>query len=169
VYQGTGDGLLHYVDGGVYAMEHLYLHEFMRTGPLLEAIRAYTADLPPALCGLSRYRSASFGKEFENSFFATQYLLHKIVQYPLIRKGSTFQAEERDFLTSDNHDVHITDVLEDADGSLLFVDMGGWFTYGFLGSPLPKPEILGAIYRIRRVRTPAVSDLCDQRLQLATP
>ena len=45
--------------------------------------------------------------------------------------------------------MRLTDVLEDADGSLLVVDMGAWFTYGFLGNPMPRPESLGGIYRIR--------------------
>src|SRR5262249_60984817 len=57
---------------------------------------------------------------------------------------------------------------EDADGSLLFVDMGGWFTYGFPGNPLPKPEKLGAIYRIRRPRAPRVVDPWGKSLKLAT-
>src|SRR5207244_6539438 len=92
--------------------------------------------------------------------------LHRIVQYRLERKGSTFQTVERDFLSADNHVVRITDVLEDADGSLLFVDMGAWFTYGFLGNPLPKPQILGAIYRIRRADAPGIVDPWGKRLRL---
>ena len=78
-------------------------------------------------------------------------MLHKIVRHELVRDGSTFRAVDADFLTCTTHDVRLTDVLEDADGSVLFIDMGAWFTYGFPGNPLPKPEALGAIYRIRRI------------------
>ena len=57
--QGTGDWRLHYVEGGVYPMEHPCLTEFPRTGPLLGAVRQYTPLLLAALCGLTNYRSAS--------------------------------------------------------------------------------------------------------------
>ena len=47
-------------------------------------------------------------------------------------------------------DFHPTDVLEDADGSLLVIDTGGWFLRGCPTSRIAKPEVKGAIYRIRR-------------------
>jgi hypothetical protein len=59
--QGPGDALLHYVEGGVYPMDHPCVKEFVRTGPLLGAVRQFDAALPVALCGLTRYRSAQFG------------------------------------------------------------------------------------------------------------
>src|SRR5262249_27623338 len=145
---------------------HPCLKEFVRTGPLLGAVRQYPAVLPAALCGLTRYRSTSFGDEYRDCLFSTQYMLHKIVRHTLIRNGSTFRAEDQDFLTSTTHDLRLTDVLEDADGSLLFIDMGAWFTYGFLGNPLPKPEALGAIYRIRRTDAPRVADPWGKTLNL---
>ena len=63
--QGPGDALLHYVEGGVYPMEHPCLKEFPMTGPLLGSVRQYTAALPVALCGLARYRSDHLGKEYQ--------------------------------------------------------------------------------------------------------
>ncbi|HEY7429013.1 MAG TPA: HEAT repeat domain-containing protein [Gemmataceae bacterium] len=98
----------------------------------------------------------------------THYVQHKIVQSILTRDGSTFRVVDRDFLTTSDPAVRITDSLEDADGSLLFVDMGGWFTYGFPGNPLPKPETLGAIYRIRRAGAPRIDDPWGKSLKLAT-
>jgi putative heme-binding domain-containing protein len=165
--QGPGDALLHYVEGAVYPMEHPCLKEFPRTGPLLGPVRQYSPALPAALCGLTRYRSAVFGKEYQDTFFSTHYMLHRIVQHRLVREGSTFRAEDRDFLTSDDHDVHLTDVVEDADGSLLFIDMGAWFTYGFPGNPLPRPEVLGGVYRIRRAGAHRVADPWGKSLGLA--
>ncbi len=166
--QGPGDALLHFVEGGVYPMEHACLREFARTGPLLGAMRTYPAALPAGLCGLMRYRSSALGREYQDTLFTTHYVQHKIVQSILTRDGATFRAEDRDFLTSTDPDVRLTDILEDADGSLLFVDMGGWFTYGFPGNPLPRPEVLGAIYRIRRTDAPAVADPWGKALRLPT-
>lgn len=156
--QGAGDCLLHCVEGGVYPMEHPCLKEFPKTGPLLGAVRQYSAVLPAALCGFMRYRSDAFGPEFQNRLFSTQYMLHKIVRHDLVRDGSTFRADDTDFLTSNTHDLRLTDVLEDADGSLLFVDMGAWFTYGFPGNPPPRPDALGAIYRIKRADGRKITD-----------
>jgi putative heme-binding domain-containing protein len=166
--QGTGDALLHYVEGAVYPMEHPCLKEFVMTGPLLGSMHSYPAALPAGLCGLTRYRSTGLGRQYQDSLFATHYVQHKIVQVVLTRDGATYRAEDRDFLTTTDHDVRITDSLEDADGSLLFVDMGGWFTYGFPGNPLPKPEALGAIYRIRRTDAPRVADPWGKSLKLAS-
>jgi putative heme-binding domain-containing protein len=156
--QGTGDCLLHYVEGGVYPMDHPCLKEFPMTGPPLGPVRQYSPVLPAALCGFTRCRSAALGPEFPDRFLSTQYMLHKIVRHELVREGSTFRAQDTDFLTCSTHDVRLTDVLEDADGSVLFVDMGAWFTYGFPGNPLPKPEALGAIYRIRRIGAEPIAD-----------
>lgn len=165
--QGSGDMLLHFVEGGVYPMEHPCLREFARTGPLLGAVQQYSAVLPAALCGLMRYRSDQFGAEYHDAFFSTHYMVHKIVRHTLRREGSTFRAEDKDFVTTTSHDVRLTDVLEDADGSLLFVDMGGWFTYGFPGNPIPKPESFGGIYRVRRTDAPKVDDPWGKTLKLA--
>ena len=52
-------------------------------------------------------------------------------------------------------DAHLTDVLEDRDGSLLVVDTGGWFRIGCPSSLMAKPDVAGAIYRIRRKIAPA--------------
>ena len=49
-------------------------------------------------------------------------------------------------------------MLEDADGSLLVVDMGAWFNYGCPTSKIAKPEVLGAIYRVRRADAATVAD-----------
>src|SRR5262249_31769840 len=55
-----------------------------------------------------------------------------------------------DFLVSDNLDFHPTDVHEDADGSLVVIDTGGWYKLCCPTSQLHKPDVLGAIYRVRR-------------------
>ena len=49
-------------------------------------------------------------------------------------------------------------MLEDADGSLLVIDTGGWFRIGCPTSQIAKPEVGGAIYRIRRTGAQRVAD-----------
>jgi putative heme-binding domain-containing protein len=153
-----GDALLHYVEGGVYPRDHPCVKEFVMTGPMLNPVRQYSAVLPVALCGLECYRSAHFGPDYQGSLFSTQFNVHRVEQHRLIRDGATFRSVEKEFLTTNDYDTHFTDVLEDADGSLLVVDMGAWFNYGCPTSKIAKPEILGAIYRIRREKAPAAKD-----------
>jgi putative heme-binding domain-containing protein len=164
--QGPGDALLHFVEGGVYPMDHPCVKEFPRTGPMLGAVRQYGAALPVALCGLCRYRSAAFGEGHAGCLFSAQFNVHRIEKHTLIRDGSTFRSKESDFLTSTDYDTHFTDVLEDADGSLLVVDMGAWFNYGCPTSKIAKPHIQGAIYRIRRKDAPKVRDPWGRSLNL---
>ena len=66
-------------------------------------------------------------------------------------EGGDLRTADSDFVVSDDRDFHPTDVLEDADGSLLIVDTGGWYKLCCPTSQLHKPDILGAIYRVRKV------------------
>ena len=165
--QGTGDALLHYVEGGVYPMDHPAVNEFLSTGPMLGSIRQYPAALPVALCGLTAYRSDQFGDDYRGGFFTAQFNVHRIEHHRLVRDGSTYRSVERDFVTSDSEQVHLSDVLEDADGTLLFIDMGAWYNYGCPTSKIAKPEVLGAIYRVRRVGVPRPADPRGWTLGLA--
>src|SRR5207253_959067 len=101
--QGPGDALLHFVEGGVYPMEHPCLKEFLMTGPLLGAVRQYGAALPVALCGLTRYRSSQFGPEYQGSLFTTQFNVHRVQQHILACDGSTFRSIDKEFLTSSDY------------------------------------------------------------------
>src|SRR5207245_458217 len=51
-----------------------------------------------------------------------------------------------------------TDVIEDADGSLIVLDTGGWYKLCCPTSQLNKPDVLGAIYRIRKVGAKKLDD-----------
>ena len=72
--------------------------------------------------------------------------------------GATFASRDEDFLVSDNFDFHPTDVLEDADGSLVVIDTGGWYKLCCPTSQLWKPEIPGGIYRVRRAGAAKFAD-----------
>ena len=152
---GKRDGLIHALYGGVYGKVNDALEGHTRTGDLLPIM---THLGPAAPAGLMRYESDVFGKEFENNLFVACFNLHKIVRSVMEPNGATFQTRDEDFLVSDNPDFHPTDVLEDADGSLLVVDTGGWYKLCCPTSQLEKPDVLGGIYRIRRTGVRPVND-----------
>ncbi|MBI3866119.1 MAG: HEAT repeat domain-containing protein [Planctomycetia bacterium] len=166
--QGTGDALLHYVEGGVYPRgDQPCVAEFKMTGPLLPPITSFSAALPAALCGLVAIRSDHFGPEFKNSLLTTQFNVHRLQQHALNHSGATLACTSRDFVVSSNYDLRLTDVLEDADGSLLMVDMGAWFNYGCPTAKIAKPEVKGSIYRIRLAGAPQHEDPWGRREPLA--
>ena len=144
---GKRDGILHAVYGGVYGKKHGVLDGHPRTGDLLPPLSHLG---PAAPCGLTRYRSEVFGRPYRDNLFACCFNLHKITRHQLSPQGATFTSRDSDFLVSDNVDFHPTDILEDADGSLLVVDTGGWYKLCCPTSQLHKPDVLGAIYRIRK-------------------
>ena len=162
---GRRDAIIHAVYGGVYGKPHAVLDGHKRTGDLMPVM----AQLGPAVpSGLTRYASAVFGGDYRDNFFATMFNLHKVVRGVLEPNGSTFELRASDFLVSTSRDFHPTDVLEDADGSLLVVDTGPWYKLCCPTSQLAKPDVPGAIYRIRRSGAPRVDDPRGQRVDWGT-
>jgi putative membrane-bound dehydrogenase-like protein len=153
---GKRDGLIHAIYGAVYGKDHDPVYEHPWTSPELMPVMTHMG--PAAPCGLTRYESDAFGKEYKDNLFACQFNMHKVSRHVLIPDGATFKTQDEDFLVSDNLDFHPTDVLEDADGSLLVLDTGGWYKLCCPTSQLHKPDILGAIYRIRRTAAPHEDD-----------
>lgn len=149
---GLRDGLIHAVYGGVYGKVHNVTDFHPRTGDLLPPLVHMGAAAP---CGLTRYESDVFGAEYRDNLFACQFNMYKVSRHELMPKGATFDSKDSDFVVSNNLDFHPTDVLEDADGSLVICDTGGWYKLCCPTSQLDKPEVLGAIYRVRRTGTPA--------------
>lgn len=144
------DALVHWVRGGVYprAEQTEVLAEFRRTGDLLPPIRRF-GQIAPA--GILIYQSEAI-PGLQSSLLFAQFNTHKVVRSVLERHGSTYRASAEDFLTCDDPDFHPTDVVEDADGSLLVIDTGGWFYNGCPHSKTAKPDIKGGIYRVRPAR-----------------
>jgi putative heme-binding domain-containing protein len=161
-----GDVLVHWQYGGVYPRDDIggVLDEFVRTGDLLPEIHNFGHI---AISGFNRYRSEGFGKNFKDNLFVTFFNTHKVKRVVLERSGSTYKASEHDFLGSDSIDFHPTDVLEDADGSLLVIDTGGWFRSGCPTSQIAKPDVRGGIYRIRKVDQTKVADARGQKIDWA--
>src|SRR5262249_24389053 len=84
--------------------------------------------------------------------------MHKAPRHVLVPSGATFTTKDEDFVVSDSLDFHPTDVIEDADGSLLVIDTGGWYKLCCPTSQLVKPDILGGIYRVRRKDAQKIDD-----------
>jgi len=148
------DGIIFAIEGGVYPW-HEVAKEFPRTGDLLPAVENLGWVAPS---GLTRYRSGGFGKEYRDNLFSAQFNRHRIQRHVVVRDGASFKMKTEDFLTSTDKNFHPTDVLEDADGSLLVVDTGGWFRIGCPTSKIAQPEFKGAIYRIRKSNAALVED-----------
>lgn len=148
------DTIFHAIEGGVFPY-HECVREFKRTGDLLPPVVDVGWVAPS---GLVRYRSESFGKEYRDAFFSAQFNTHKVQRHVIERDGATFRGRNEEFLSSSNPDFHPTDVLEDADGSLIVIDTGGWFRIGCPTSRIDKPQIKGGIYRVRRKDAPRIED-----------
>jgi putative membrane-bound dehydrogenase-like protein len=149
------DALVHFVYGGVYPRKHPCTSEFKRTGDFLPPLSRFGVTAPSGLC---RYAGSAWGEGYRDNFYSAQFNTHRIVRHVLSRKGATYEAQDEDFLVSTDPDFHPTDVLQDADGSLLVVDTGGWFRIGCPTSQVAKPEVGGGIYRIRRRGAERIAD-----------
>lgn len=156
------DAIVHWVYGGCYPYYPKVLEEFKKTGDLLPAVSRFGRVAP---AGILRYRGKQLGDEYTGNLFHAQFNTHRIVRTKLERSGATFKSTDEDFLVSENQDVHLTDVIEDADGSLLVVDTGGWFRIGCPNSQIAKPDILGGIYRIRRTDGGRIADARGLKLR----
>jgi putative membrane-bound dehydrogenase-like protein len=158
-YPGGGkrDGIIHAVYGGVYGKEyHDVIDSHPWTGPSLMPVLTHLGAAAP--CGLHRYEAGTFGPQYQDNIFCCCFNMRKVTRHVLVPDGSTFTTQDSDFLVSDNVDFHPTDVIEDADGSLLIVDTGGWYKLCCPTTQLIKPEVLGGIYRVRRTEMPKVDD-----------
>lgn len=152
--QPRGDCLVHWLQDGVYPREDFaasFGEEMLRTGDLLPEIHNFGHV---ALSGLCRMRgdmgtelaSASTGGSLAIAVFNT----HRVVQAGLAKEGASYRLRElRELLVSEDEDFHPTDVLEDADRSLLVIDTGGWFRIGCPQSQVAKAHIQGGIWRLR--------------------
>jgi putative membrane-bound dehydrogenase-like protein len=149
------DGLIHAVYGGVYGKEHGVLDGHPRTGELMPILDPLSAA---AACGLERYDSDAFGHEYRDNLFLCQFNLRKVSRHILKPAGATYTTQDSDFVWSDFVDFHPTDVLVDADGSLLVVDTGGWYKLCCPTSQLWKPDVTGGIYRVRKVGAKTPND-----------
>ncbi len=152
---GRRDGVLHAVYGGVYGK----VHGVTDSHPMTGGYQPVMAQLGPAVpAGLTYYSTDVFGRNYRGDLFASLFNLNKVIRLKLKPRGATFETEVTDFLVSTSHDFHPTDVMEDSDGSLLVVDTGAWYVLCCPSSFLSRPEVYGAIYRVRRRGARTIDD-----------
>ena len=161
-----GDAIVHWIYGGAYPRtdQEPVLAEFKRTGELLTPA-VDLGHVAPA--GIMRYRSRELDPAFQHNLFHAEFNTHRIMRTILAPRGSTFTGRTEVFLSSPDPDLHFTDVLEDADGSLLVVNTGGWFTNGCPTSSVGKPDAHGTIYRVRRTGGHRITDPRGLKLEWA--
>ena len=147
-----GDTIIHWLRGGVYEREDQ-----------LDAIKGLprTLEVMPvvhnlghvAVAGCTFYRSGALNADWRGNLFVVHFNTQRVTRMEVLPDGATFKTAEHEFLKLRNSDAHLTDVLEDRDGSLLVIDTGGWFRIGCPSSMMAKPDVAGAIYRIRSNRS----------------
>ena len=155
------DAILFAEEGAVYPYSEVVYPEFQMTGEPMPL----TGDLGwVAVSSFIRYRGDAFGPEYRDTFFTAQFNPHRIQRHVIERDGAGFRVRTEDFVTCDDPDFHPTGLVEDADGSLLVIDTGGWFRIGCPTSQVAKPNIFGGVYRIRRKDAPKMDDPRGLRL-----
>ena len=149
------DGIIYAQEGATFPYATLVLGEFRSTGELFEPVDNLGWV---AVAGILRYRGNALGEALADNLFSCQFNPHRVQRHIVKRLGAGFALTNEDFLTCANPDFHPTDVLQDADGSLLVIDTGGWFRIGCPTSQIARPQIEGAIYRIRRKDAARIAD-----------
>lgn len=160
---GLRDAIMHWIWGGVYPRHSGAVKELIATGPLMPVMSKFARIAPS---GILTIQSDGLGESYRGALFSAQFNPHRIQAHLLEPDGSTFKTIDSDFLTSTDDDFYPTDVLEDADGSLLFCDTGAWYVDACPISRVAKPEITGSIYRIRRKGSKPVADPWGLRVDL---
>lgn len=152
---GRRDGVVHAIYGGVYGKDHGVLAGHERTGDLMPVLVHLGGA---AACGLHVHSGHGLSADFRDNVFVCAFNLRGVSRHVLVPHGATYTTRDEPFLTADSADFHPTDVIEDADGSLVVVDTGGWYKLCCPTSQLEKPASLGAIYRVRRADAVPVTD-----------
>lgn len=152
VHPGNGqrDGIAHAVYGGVFGKDHHVVDDQVRTGPLMEPM---THLGPAAPSGLIYAESNALKQLFgfqrnARPLVAALFNLHKVTTHELLPSGATYRTNDRDVLSTDQVDFHPTDVIEDADGSLLILDTGGWYDLCCPTSRVDQKTASGGVYRL---------------------
>jgi putative membrane-bound dehydrogenase-like protein len=164
---GLRDALMHWVEGGVYPKPHevVTADRLTLTGDYLPPMTMLARVAPS---GLVRYRGNALGDGFHGNLFSAQFNTGRIMRHVVTASGSTYRTEDLPFMTATAADSHPTDVLQDADGSLIVIETGGWFIKGCPLSRVAKPEVAGGIYRIRKTGAPTVTDARGQQIPFDT-
>jgi putative membrane-bound dehydrogenase-like protein len=143
---GRRDGILHAVYGGTYGRRNpRVLTPHPNTGGLLPILAQLGPAAPSGM--VMPLHGAS---DLKGNLVLTEFNTRRVSRHRLAKSGSSHAAKTSVLLESDQTDFHPTDVIEDADGSLLVADTGSWYMICCPTSKIAKPDVLGAIYRIQK-------------------
>lgn len=164
---GLRDALMHWVEGAVYPKPHdvIAADGLTLTGDYMPPMTTLARVAPS---GLLRYRGDALGEGFHGNLFSAQFNTGRVMRHVVTPVGATYRTDDLPFVTATRPDSHPTDVLQDADGSLIVIETGGWFIKGCPLSRVAKPEVAGGIYRIRRAGASRIDDPRGRRLALGT-
>ena len=112
---------IHAIYGGVYGKPHGVLDGHPRTGDLMPAIMMTRGTAPS---GIERYDGSAFGPEYRDNVFMCHFNTRTVSRHVLSQHGSTYASVDEPFVTCDDVDFHPTDVIFDADGSMIVIDTG---------------------------------------------
>lgn len=162
---GRRDGILHAVYGGTYGRKNpRVLTPHPNTGGFLPIL----AQLGPAApSGMVMPRHGASG--LKGDLVLTEFNTRRVSSHRLSKFGSSHAANTSVIIKSDQSDFHPTDVIEDADGSLLVADTGSWYMICCPTSKIAKPDVLGAIYRIMKKGSRPTADTRGLKLDWNQP
>lgn len=147
--QGLRDGIAHAVYGGLFGKDHGVLDGHTRTGPLLPIMTQLGPAAPSGLIYLEKKHLFNPNPDKPvNRLCSALFNLHKVCIHELVLKGSTYSTRDTDLVSTEKVDFHPTDVIEDADGSILILDTGGWYDLCCPTSRVDQKTAPGGIYRI---------------------
>lgn len=146
-----GDALVHWLYGGVYerADQLQAIEGLPRTLETMPIIHNF-GHVAVSGCAFA----SGVNDDAPYSLYVTHFNTQRLVRMELVTQGATFKATENEFLKINDADVHLTDVIEDRDGSLIVLNTGGWFRIGCPSSLMAKPDMLGCVYRVRQTEPP---------------
>ncbi|HAV61082.1 MAG TPA: dehydrogenase [Verrucomicrobiales bacterium] len=159
---GRRDGIGHAGYGAVFGKPNNVLDDHPRTRPELNGPATHLGAAAPS--GLCLLESAQLGEGFRGNLFSAAFNLRTVFRHRLLREAAGYRSIDEPFLVGESRDFHPTDVFEDADGSLIVIDTGGWYKLCCPTSQLYKPDVLGGIYRISRIGAHQVDDPRGLRL-----
>jgi putative heme-binding domain-containing protein len=144
--RGVRDALIQILEGSQFPLHPV---------DLLVPYPQFTSVLPPltllpavGISGLEICRGDAFPPEMRGNLFSAQHNTRKIARHRLTPKGAAYAVENFDFVTTEDPDVHFSDLLEDADGSLLVVDTGSWYVQHCPTGRIRQAPAPGGIYRV---------------------
>lgn len=147
---GLRDGIAHAIYGGVYGKPHKVIDDHIRTGPLMPIMVQLGPAAPSGLICLESKNLIPDNAPNQRTLVAALFNLQKVTAHHLLAIGASFTTSNQDLVVADRIDFHPTDILEDADGSLLIVDTGGWYDLCCPTSRIDQKTASGGVYRLVR-------------------